>query len=47
MGSSDSEVLEELWAVACGNDIPIVLLNKESTTPTFLETKRKAQGNHK
>jgi hypothetical protein len=39
----DSEVLEELWAEACGYDIPSGLLKKESTTRTFVETKRKAQ----
>lgn len=40
----DSDVLEDLWAVACGYDIPPGLLKKESTTRTFVETKRKAQG---
>jgi hypothetical protein len=41
----DSDVLEDLWAEACGYDIPPGLLKKESTTRTFVETKRKAQGN--
>jgi hypothetical protein len=40
----DSDVLEDLWAEACGYDIPPGLLKKESTTRTFVETKRKAQG---
>ena len=43
----ESEVLEELWAEACGYGIPSGLLNKESTTRIFVETKKKVQGNHK
>ena len=43
----ESEVKEELWAEACGYDIPSGLLNKESTTRIFVETKKKVQGNHK
>ena len=39
-----SEVLQVLWAEACGYGIPHELSNKELTTRTFVETKRKAQG---
>ena len=40
----ESDVLEDLWAEACGYDIPPGLLKKESTTRTFVETKKKAHG---
>jgi len=42
-----SEVLEDLWAEACGYDIPAALLRKEATTRTFVNTKRKSHGKRK